>query len=142
MILKPRTGINVAVIFAGAVFVVIGFGSAIAIGSVMSLLPAGLGALGLLFIAGAIAALWHRGRLTITIDPSGITIPSGSVFRPGPSFRIPRDAIATIARDESLKGRLITITLHTGRKVPVQARHYCDLKTFLAHCQAQGLPTS
>ncbi len=103
MILKPRIDISVAVIFAGAFFVFVGFASAIAMASLYSLLPAGLGMLSLLFIAGGLAALWHRKRLTITIDPSGITIPTGTIFRPGRSVHIPRAAMATIARDESVR---------------------------------------
>ncbi|MBA3650126.1 MAG: hypothetical protein H0W66_01265 [Chthoniobacterales bacterium] len=142
MILKPRIAISVSVIFAGAFFAFVGFGSAIAMASLYSLFPAGLGVLGLLFFAGGLAALWNRKHLTITIDPSGITMPTGTVFRPGRTVHIPRAAMATIARDESVRGRLVVVALRTGGKVPIQARHYCDLRTFLSHCKAQGLPTS
>ena len=70
-----------------------------------------------------------------------LTLPT-SVFRPGQSVHIPRDAIATIAKDESIRGRLVAIALRAGGKVPIQARNYCELKTFLSHCKDHGLPTA
>jgi hypothetical protein len=141
-ILKLRIDIYVAMIIAGAFFTFVGFASAYVMGFLVGLLPAGLGILGLLSIVGAVAALYHRNRLTITIDSSGITVPTGTVFRPGQSIHIPRDAIATIGKDESIRGRLIAIALRAGGKVPIQARNYCELKTFLSHCKDHGLPTA
>src|SRR5437588_10817794 len=142
MILKPRIDINVAMILAGAFFTFAGFGSAYLFGLPFGLAPAVLGVLGVLSFAGAVAALWTRRHFTITIDSSGITIPTGNVFRPGRSVHIPREVIATISKDQSLRGRLIAVALRTGDKVPIQARHYCELKKFLAHCKAYGLPTA
>lgn len=142
MILKPRIDISIAMVLAGLFFAVIGFASAFAIGLYTGLIPAIVGVLGLLWIVIAGAALAKRSRFAITIDSSGITIPTGSVFRVGERVHIPRDAIATIARDETIRGRLIAVALRTGGKVPIQARHYCELKTFLAHCKSQALPTA
>jgi hypothetical protein len=83
----------------------------------------------------------QRGKAAIVIDASGVTIPQGSLVRPKTPLHIPRAVIASISKQESLKGRLIEITLTTGDKVPIQARHYCELKRFLKHCQAHELPT-
>ena len=142
VILKPRIDLPVAMILAGAFFTTVGFASAYVMGPLAGIIPAALGLVGLFSLAGAVAALRHRSRLAITIDSSGITVPTGSPFRPGQSVHIPRDAIATIGKDESLRGRLIAIALRGGGKVPIQARHYCELKDFIAHCKAHGLPTA
>jgi hypothetical protein len=142
VILKPRIDINVAMILAGGFFVFVGFGSAYLVGMPYGLVPSVLGVLGLACIVGAVAALWHRRHFAIIIDSSGITIPTGHVFRPGDSMHIPREVIATIGRDESIRGRLISIALRSGGKVPIQARQYCELKAFLAHCKSHGLPTA
>jgi hypothetical protein len=57
----------------------------------------------------AVTALARRKHFAITIDSSGITVPTGSLFRPGERVYIPRDAIGTIGRDESIRGRLISV---------------------------------
>ena len=142
MILKPRIDIHVAMILAGIFFAFVGFGSAYLFGLPFGLVPAVLGVLGLVSIAGAGVGLRNRRHFAITIDSSGITVPTGSVFRPGQRVHIPREVIATIGRDESIRGRLISIALRTGSNVPIQARNYCELKAFLAHCKAHGLPTA
>jgi hypothetical protein len=142
VILKPRIDIYVASILAGGFIALIGFGSAAAIGLYAGLVPAVFGLLGLSLSVVGVGGLFSRGRRAIIIDPTGITLPRGNVFRSGESVHIPRDAIATIAKDESIKGRLIAIALRTGGKVPIQARNYCELKAFLAHCKAHGLPTA
>ena len=97
---------------------------------------------GLIWMAIGIAGLVHRKAAAIVIDSDGIVIPTGSVFRVGPSVRIPSELIATISKDESLRGRLIAVALRTGGKVEIPARNYCRLKTFLKHCKANGLPTA
>jgi hypothetical protein len=142
MTLKPRIDINIAMLLAGSFFMFVGFGSAYLSGFPFGLIPAVLGILGVASVAVAVAALWHRCNFAIEIQPSGITIPTGNVFRPGEPVHIPRDAIATIGRDESIRGRFVSIALRTGGKVPIQARQYCELKTFLAHCKTHGLPTA
>lgn len=142
MILKPRIDIYVAAILGGAFIALIGLASAFAIGLYAGLIPALVAVLGLLWVAVGIAALSTRSRFAIVIDASGITVPAGNVFRVRSSVHIPREAIATISRDESLKGRHIAIALRTGGKVPIEARHYCELSAFLAHCKSHGLPTS
>ncbi len=129
-------------ILAGLFFTLLGFGLAFAIGLYAGLIPAVVGVLGLLWIGTAAAALARRRHFAIIIDSSGITVPTGSVFRVGGPVHIPREAIATIARDESIRGRLIAIALRTGGKVPIQARNYCELNAFLAHCKSHGLPTA
>jgi hypothetical protein len=123
-------------VFCSHVFFLVGFGSAFAIGLYAGIVPAVLGVLGLFSIVVGVAALSKRKDLAIAIDSSGISIPTGNVLH------IPREAIATIAKDESIKGRLIAIALRTGGKVPIQARNYCELKAFLAHCKAHDLPTA
>ena len=142
MILKPRIDIYVVMILGGAVLAFIGLASAYVIGLFAALVPAVVGILGLLWMTVAVAALARRKSFAITIDSSGITVPTGSIFRVGERVHIPRDAIATICRDESLRGRLISVALRSGGEVPIQARHYCELRTFLTHCKAHGLPTA
>jgi hypothetical protein len=142
MILKPRIDLFVAMLLGGAVIAFIGFGSAIAIGLWAGLVPAAVGGLGLFWIAIGIAGLRTRPRFAIKIDGSGITLPTGNVFRVRDPVHIPVQMIATISRDESISGRFIAIALRTGGTVPIQARHYCALKTFLRHCRSYGLPTS
>jgi hypothetical protein len=105
-----------------------------------ALVPALVGLLGIFWIVSGALSLVQRSKAAIIIDESGITIPQGSLVRPQPGLHIPRAVIASISKRESLKGRLIEITLTTGDKIPIQARHYCDLATFLKHCQAHELP--
>jgi hypothetical protein len=105
-----------------------------------ALVPALVGLLGIFWIVSGTLSLVQRSKAAIIIDESGITIPQGSLVRPRPGLRIPRAVIASVSKRESLKGRLIEITLTTGDKIPIQARHYCDLETFLKHCQALELP--
>jgi hypothetical protein len=140
--LKPRIDIYIAMILAGCFFALVGFVSAYLVGFPFGLVPVVLSVLGLGNIVVGTAALWHRSHFSIIIDSSGITVPTGNVFRPGRSMHIPRDLIATIAKDESIRGSRIAIALRVGGTVPIQARHYCELKKFIAHCKAQGLPTA
>lgn len=146
MILKPRLDIYVAMILGGGVLGFVGFGSAFYIGLLAAFIPAVIlgvvGVLGLLWIIVGVAALWRRQSFIIMIDTSGITIPTGNLLRVGEPVHIPRDAIATISRDESMRGRLIAIALRSGDNVQIEARHYCGLKIFLAHCDSHGLPTA
>jgi hypothetical protein len=140
--LKPRIATPVALIFGGAFIAYIAFVSAYLIGWYLGLIPAIVGVLAVAWIAVGITTLIRRQSLAIVIDSSGITIPTGSLFRPREPVHIPSGAIATIARDESVRGRLISVALRTGGNVPIQARHYCELKRFLAHCKSHGLPTA
>jgi hypothetical protein len=142
MLLKQRIDTQIAFIFAGASFAYIGFVSAFIIGLFAGLVPAVLGVFGLLWIAVGAAALLNRRKSAITIDASGITIPTGNVFRLGPNLHIRRELIANIMKDESIKGRVIAIVLKNGYTVPVQARNYCGLKDFLAYCKTHGLPAA
>ena len=105
-----------------------------------ALVPAFVGLLGILSMVSGTLSLAQRSKAAITIDNRGITIPQGSLVRPRSSLHIPCAVIASISKQESLKGRLIEITLTTGDKIPIQARHYCELKTFLQHCKAHELP--
>jgi hypothetical protein len=105
-----------------------------------ALVPALVALLGIFWIVSGTLSLVQRSKAAIVIDESGITIPQGSLVRPRPGLHIPRAIIARVSKQESLKGRLIEITLTTGDKIPIQARHYCDLETFLKHCQAHALP--
>jgi hypothetical protein len=86
-----------------------------------------------------VGALVKRGRLAITIDEAGIRLPTGNVFHPGVGF-VAREDITAVSRHESLKGRGIEITVRSGQKIFIQARHYCELDEFLAHCKANGFP--
>ena len=120
----------------------IGFGSAYAIGLYAGLVPAVVGVLGLLLLVVGTVALFRRNHLAIDIDESGLTVPRGSIFQSLPRTHVPRELIATIARHESVRGRLIEISLRSGGAIPIQARHYCDLATFLSHCREHGLPAA
>lgn len=144
-ILKPRIANAVALILGGAflvyllsicTYLAIRFGSWL-----FAIIPAAVCLLGLLWMVSGILLLVRRNQRAITIDESGITLPQGNVFRPKPGFLIPRGVIASVGKHESIKGRLIQITLTTGDKIAIQARHYCELKTFLGHCKAHELPT-
>ncbi len=105
-----------------------------------ALVPVFVGLLGLLLMLTGTLSLIGRRKAAITIDESGIRIPQGSLVRPRSSLHIPSAAIASISKRESLKGRWIEITLTTGDKITIPARHYCELTTFLKHCQAHELP--
>ncbi|PWU20286.1 MAG: hypothetical protein C5B50_04270 [Verrucomicrobia bacterium] len=96
------------------------------------------GILGLLMLSLGVFTLAKRNRLVIMLDDTGIRIPTGNVFRPGIGF-IPRDSIAAISKHESMKGRLIEISLKGGQRVFIQARHYCELDQFLKYCRAHRL---
>lgn len=142
--LKPRVANSVALILGGAFIAYLLFTSALIVTRYASwgpaLVLALIGLLGIFWIVSGTLSLVQRNKAAIVIDESGITIPQGSLVRPQPGLRIPRAVIAGISKRESLKGRLIEITLTTGDKIPIQARHYCELKTFLKHCQTHELP--
>ena len=141
MMLKPRPVPNIAMFLGGLFLAWIGFVSAAAIGLYAGLIPAVVGVLGLFWMGTAMLVLLRRRSLSITIDQGGIRLPTGRIFhRRIESILVPREIIASISKHESLRGRLVEITLTTGDKVPVQARHYCELKHFLSHCQAHQLP--
>jgi hypothetical protein len=106
-----------------------------------AIIPATVCLLGVLWIVVGILSLARRSQGAIIIEDTGITLPQGNLFRSRAGLLIPRAVIATVTKHESIKGRLIDITLTTGEKIPVQARHYCELKTFLDHCKAHALPT-
>ena len=141
MLLKPRLAHNIAAILGGAFISFIGFVSAVGIGSYASIVPAILAIFGLSLIFMGILGLIRRSRLVITIDSSGIGLPFGSVFRGDlRNFLVPHEAIAGIYKHESLKGRVVIISLNTGDRIPVQARNYCDIKDFLSLCERADLP--
>jgi hypothetical protein len=141
MMLKPRPAPNIAMFVGGVFLALIGFVSAWAIGLYAGIVPAVVGVLGLFWICTAMLMLLRRRSLAITIDQGGIRLPIGKIFyRRIDSILVPREIIASISKHESLRGRLVEITLTTGEKVPVQARHYCELKHFLSHCKAHELP--
>jgi hypothetical protein len=106
-----------------------------------AIVPALVGAFGVLWVVTGVLSLVRRSKAAITIDEAGITIPQGSLVRPRAGFLIPRAVIASIGKHESIKGRMIEVTLTTGDKIPIQARHYCELKTFLSYCKDNELPT-
>jgi hypothetical protein len=143
-ILKPRIANAVAMILGGAFIAWLLFTCAFVVtlldSWIPALVPGAIALLGLFLMLTGTLSLIHRSKAAITIDESGISIPQGSLVRPQTSLHIPSAAITSISKSETLKGRLIGITLATGDKIPIQARHYCELKTFLKHCAAHGLP--
>jgi hypothetical protein len=141
MLLKRRVDLCIAMIFAGAFFGLVGFGSAAAIGSYAATIPAILGFLGLSQIVLGSLLLIKRKRLAITIDRSGISLPAGSLLRNDlRNVFVPKEAMAAIYKHECVRGRLIMVSLLNGHKIPIQARNYCELKDFLAHCRQFNLP--
>jgi hypothetical protein len=141
MILKPRIAHNVTAICGGVFIAYLGFVCAVVIASYASIIPAIFGLLGLSWIFMGSLSLMRRSRLAITIDSSGIGLPTGSIVRGDlRNIFVPSEVIAAILRHESLKGRVIVITLKTGDRVPIQARNYCELKDFLRLCEHAGLP--
>jgi hypothetical protein len=143
-ILKPRIANAVGMILGGAFIAYLLFTCAFIVARYASwlpaIVPALVGLLGVFLMLTGTLSLIQRSKAAITIDEAGITIPQGSLVRPRAGLHIPRSAIAGIAEHHSLKGRLIEITLTTGDKIPIQARHYCELKDFLRHCQTYALP--
>jgi hypothetical protein len=141
VILKPRVAHNVAAIGGGIFVLYLGVVCVVAISSVASLVPAILVVIGLFWIFVGILGLIRRGRLTITIDRSGISLPAGNwLWSDLRNVLIPREAMAAIYKLECLRGRLIMISLLNGYKIPVQARNYCELKQFLTYCMQFDLP--
>ena len=128
-------------ILAGAGLSALGLWLWKAIGGYEGLLPGVFGLLGVSWVCIGILLLVRRKRLAITIDESGIEVPAFSLFRSrSQSVLITRQEIETIAKLETLKGRLIQITTRSGEQVLVQARNYCSLDEFLSHCRNHGLP--
>jgi hypothetical protein len=145
MLVKRRLDLCIAMILAGAAFAFIGFGCAAAIiaviGSYAAIVPAFLGCVGFCYIFLGILLLVRRKRLAITIDKSGISLPSGSILRGDVrNILVPKEAMAAIYKHECLRGRLIMIGLLNGHKIPIQARNYCELKEFLSYCRQFDLP--
>lgn len=146
MILKPRIALNVAMILGGAFVAYIGLFPVFALGlytEILGLIPGSFGILGLAMICVGALALARRGRLVITIDETGISLPVGSLLQRNlRQGHIDREDIAAISKHESVKGRVIEITFKGGEKGFVQARHYCELEEFLSYCRTNGLPVN
>ncbi len=144
MLLKPRLALNVGMILGGAFISYLGFGAVFGLGlykDLLGVVPGTFGLLGLLMAYVGVGALVKRGRLGITIDEAGIRLPTGNVFHPGLGF-IARQDVTGVSKHESMKGRGIEITVRSGERIFIQARHYCDVDEFLAHCKANGFPTA
>jgi hypothetical protein len=142
IVLKQRLALSFGMILGGAFISSIGLGAVFALGlykEALGILPGIFGILGLFMLCVGAWTLAGRNQLAIAIDGTGIRIPTGNVFRPGDGF-IARKSIASISKHETMKGRLVEVTLETGQKVFIQARHYCELDEFLSHCRANGLP--
>jgi hypothetical protein len=144
MILKPRIATSIAMIPAG--FFIFALGAVGVLGAgfrvyygLVGIFCALFALLGIFWISMGIASLAKRKKLSITIDESGISIPTGNRFRSQACF-IPKENIAAISKHESMKGRLIEITLQNGEKAFIQARQYCELDKFLSYCKENGLP--
>ncbi len=144
MVLKPRLALNVGMILGGVFISYLGFGAVFGLGlykDLLGVVPGIFGLLGLFMACVGVGALVKRGRLGITIDEAGIRLPTGNVFHPGLGF-IARQDITGVSKHESMKGRGIEITVRSGERIFIQARHYCDVDEFLAHCKANGFPTA
>ena len=141
MVLKPKLSLYIGLTLGGFVIAAIGFGGWIGIGGFAGLIPGMFGLIGLGWIC--VGGLWlvNRRGLFITIDETGIELPvfrNGSVG--GGRLLICKDDIVTVAKRESLRGRLVEITTKDGSRVPVTARSYCEIDEFLSHCRRHGLP--
>ena len=132
---------SIAMILGGCVLSVFGIGWWVYLGGFAGLIPGAFGVLGVLWIVVASLALARRREMAIIIDERGIDMPTFPVFeRDARRIFIRRQDIATVSKHESIKGRLIEIGTADGKKILVQARHYCGLDQFLSHCQRYGLP--
>lgn len=141
MILRPKIANNIAMIFGGCIFSLIGFSVWMAIGGLAGLIPGILVLLGVLWICTGSLALAKRNKWNIIIDDAGIELPASRIFHKGAQrIKIEREDIATIEKHESVKGRLIQISKKSGDKIFIQARHYCELDDFISHCKNNGLP--
>ena len=149
MVLKLRLATNIACICAGLFLFSVGFGPIVAFGLYKNvtvgfelaflLALSVFGLLGFLMVSVGIAAVARRKQLSIRIDDAGIWVPTRNVFQPGLRFIAKQDMMA-LSKHESLKGRLIQITLKAGETIFIQVRHYFDLDEFLTACKAHGLP--
>lgn len=143
MCLKPRLANTIAVILFGCVLSVSGIGAWIHYGGFGGLITGVFGILGLGCIAAGGLALVRRSEMGIVIDDTGIDLPRFALFQKDPHRMIIRRAdIVSVSKHESLKGRLIEITMTDGNRVLVQARHYCELDDFISHCRSHGIPVT
>jgi hypothetical protein len=142
MLLKPKLEISVALALGGAILAFGGLEFWTLLG-IYGIVPGLFGLLGLFMLYSGIAALAARKKLSIAIDESGIEQPVGSLLMLNlRRTLIARDNIEVISKHESIRGRLIEITMKSGEKVLVQARYYCELDQFLSHCRRYGLPVA
>ncbi len=142
MLLKPRIAPNVALILGGVFISYLGFGAVFGLGlykDLLGVLPGIFGLLGLLMACKGVGAVVKRGRLAIIIDQAGIRFPTGNVFHLELGY-IAREDITGVSKHESMKGRGIEITVRSGKKLFIEARHYCEIDEFVEHCKTNGFP--
>jgi len=143
MSLKPRISNSVGMLLGGCVLAWFAIRAAVHLGGYLAFLPGLFGILGVVWVALAVLALARRSELAIIIDESGIDLPAFRLSQRGsPRVRISREDIRAVSKHESLKGRLIEIVTTSRGPVLLQARHYCELDDFIAHCRNYGLPVA
>lgn len=128
-------------IFCGGVLAFFGIRMWLSLGRDLGLIPGVFGLLGLLLHLVGILAVARRRHLAITIDETGIELPTGNLLDVR-RVRIGRKEIGAVLKHESLKGRLIKVITTSGTARLIQARHYCELDKFLSHCKRYGLPVA
>lgn len=112
------------------------------IGGYAGLIPGVFGVLGVVWIVVGGLALARRSQMIVVIDDTGIELPAFAVFqRDSPRVRIPHEDIVAVSKHQCIKGRLIEIATSSGPGL-FQARHYCELDEFIAHCRSYGLPVA
>jgi hypothetical protein len=99
------------------------------------------GLLGIYCAYKGVLLLSKRQKLFIVIDHEGIDCPTyNRQTREFGRLYMPRLEITSIAKHESLAGRLIQISRTDGKSFFIQGRLYCELERFLSLCQENGLP--
>ena len=143
MLLKPKLGLSIGLIFGGCFLAALGLGLWYAVGGYTGLIPGFFGVVGVLWILVGTVALIRRPTLVIQINEKGIDLPARSLFKVGsPRIFVRRDDIEAISRQETFRGRFIEIGTKNRGKLLVQVRHYCRLNQFISYCREYGLPVA
>jgi hypothetical protein len=129
-------------LFGGSVLGFFGIRLWVFLGGYYGLIPGFFGMLGVLMFTIGVLLLVRRNQLAVVIDQAGVDFPAFTLFQRESRRMLRCEEIARISKHESIKGRLIEFTTTDGGKTRFQARHYCELDAFLAHCRSQGLPVA
>lgn len=140
--LKPRVSTSLGLILAGAFIGYFGIRIWILLGGYLGLIPAVFGVIGLLWFLIGLVTLVRRKDMALVISEAGVEIAAFSIFQKTRRSLVRREDVVAVAKYESIQGRMIEISTSDGRKLLLDARRYCELNDFLAHCKRYGLPVA